>query len=320
MDAHRHPPISTSEQDVTSSAHPIRPPAPVHLSPPPPGPHAARRPVYIQPLRALRPPPHPALCSQHTSWLAATHLRAHSLPHPSSSNYAAMSSFFGSRSKHLPPGPPGLPILGNLTQIPSTEQWVWFHDISKKYGGYLVPPSSPFLFPFCPRGGVPVCGTGAVPDSGSGVGAATPCLAGAGARRASSRSAFAHVRGWRVHEISVRDLRAIAALCGRMGARPAPATSFFFRLCFCSHARVVFSTRAHVGMLLSTRMLMCLLCLRRRREHAACSEHDAHRAQLARGDRCALQQEGRAVLEQAAAEDGEPVRSPARTPERASKC
>ncbi|KAI0633181.1 cytochrome P450 [Trametes polyzona] len=45
-----------------------------------------------------------------------------------------MSSLFGSRSKHLPPGPPGLPILGNLTQIPSTEQWVWFHNVSKKYG------------------------------------------------------------------------------------------------------------------------------------------------------------------------------------------
>ncbi|KAI0673275.1 cytochrome P450 [Trametes maxima] len=44
-----------------------------------------------------------------------------------------MSPLF-SRSKHLPPGPPGLPILGNLTQIPSTEQWVWFHDVSKKYG------------------------------------------------------------------------------------------------------------------------------------------------------------------------------------------
>ncbi|KAH9851180.1 cytochrome P450 [Lenzites betulinus] len=45
-----------------------------------------------------------------------------------------MSPLFASRSKHLPPGPPGLPILGNLTQIPSTEQWVWFHEISKKYG------------------------------------------------------------------------------------------------------------------------------------------------------------------------------------------
>ncbi|KAI9058618.1 cytochrome P450 [Trametes sanguinea] len=43
-----------------------------------------------------------------------------------------MPSLFG-RSKHLPPGPPGLPILGNLTQIPSTEQWVWFYDVSKKY-------------------------------------------------------------------------------------------------------------------------------------------------------------------------------------------
>ncbi|KAI0350504.1 cytochrome P450 [Trametes cingulata] len=49
-----------------------------------------------------------------------------------------MSFLFGSRSKaqaqHLPPGPPGLPIVGNLTQIPSTEQWVWFHELSKKYG------------------------------------------------------------------------------------------------------------------------------------------------------------------------------------------
>ncbi|CDO76414.1 hypothetical protein BN946_scf184925.g1 [Trametes cinnabarina] len=44
-----------------------------------------------------------------------------------------MASLLG-RSKHLPPGPPGLPILGNLTQIPSTEQWVWFYNLSKKYG------------------------------------------------------------------------------------------------------------------------------------------------------------------------------------------
>ncbi|KAL1943430.1 hypothetical protein VTO73DRAFT_4505 [Trametes versicolor] len=45
-----------------------------------------------------------------------------------------MSFLFGSRSKHLPPGPPGVPIIGNLKQIPSNEQWVWFHNISKKYG------------------------------------------------------------------------------------------------------------------------------------------------------------------------------------------
>ncbi|KAI0369594.1 cytochrome P450 [Pilatotrama ljubarskyi] len=46
-----------------------------------------------------------------------------------------MSFLFGSRSKqHLPPGPPGLPIVGNLTQIPTTEQWVWFYELSKKYG------------------------------------------------------------------------------------------------------------------------------------------------------------------------------------------
>ena len=45
-----------------------------------------------------------------------------------------MTSFFGSSSKHLPPGPPGLPLIGNLTQIPKTEQWVWFYILSKKYG------------------------------------------------------------------------------------------------------------------------------------------------------------------------------------------
>ncbi|KAI8996229.1 cytochrome P450 [Trametes punicea] len=45
-----------------------------------------------------------------------------------------MALLFGSRSKHLPPGPPGLPIIGNLMQIPSTEQWVYFYKLSKKYG------------------------------------------------------------------------------------------------------------------------------------------------------------------------------------------
>ncbi|KAI0325964.1 cytochrome P450 [Cubamyces sp. BRFM 1775] len=45
-----------------------------------------------------------------------------------------MAPLFGSRSKHLPPGPPGLPILGNLTQIPSSDQWVYFYNLSKKYG------------------------------------------------------------------------------------------------------------------------------------------------------------------------------------------
>ncbi|RPD63543.1 cytochrome P450 [Lentinus tigrinus ALCF2SS1-6] len=44
-----------------------------------------------------------------------------------------LSSVFGSRNKHLPPGPPGLPVVGNLKDIPSTEQWKYFHEQSQKY-------------------------------------------------------------------------------------------------------------------------------------------------------------------------------------------
>ncbi|OBZ74966.1 O-methylsterigmatocystin oxidoreductase [Grifola frondosa] len=35
---------------------------------------------------------------------------------------------------HSPPGPTGLPFLGNLLQIPTDQPWVYFSDLSKKYG------------------------------------------------------------------------------------------------------------------------------------------------------------------------------------------
>ncbi|EKM56935.1 uncharacterized protein PHACADRAFT_93132 [Phanerochaete carnosa HHB-10118-sp] len=38
------------------------------------------------------------------------------------------------KAKHLPPGPPGLPFLGNLLQIPSTKQYVTFQNLGNIYG------------------------------------------------------------------------------------------------------------------------------------------------------------------------------------------
>lgn len=37
-----------------------------------------------------------------------------------------------------PPGPPGLPIVGNLWDIPRMPTWVAYRDWSKKYGEYLL--------------------------------------------------------------------------------------------------------------------------------------------------------------------------------------
>ena len=43
--------------------------------------------------------------------------------------------FIGRREKALPPGPPTLPIIGNLHQIPTKGSYLAFTDWSKKYGG-----------------------------------------------------------------------------------------------------------------------------------------------------------------------------------------
>jgi hypothetical protein len=36
-----------------------------------------------------------------------------------------------------PPGPSGLPLLGNALQIPDRKQWLSFHDWAKQYGDSL---------------------------------------------------------------------------------------------------------------------------------------------------------------------------------------
>ena len=41
--------------------------------------------------------------------------------------------------KVLPPGPPGLPVLGNVYDIPRTTPWVTYRDLTAKYGASPTP-------------------------------------------------------------------------------------------------------------------------------------------------------------------------------------
>ncbi|KAH9925321.1 cytochrome P450 [Fomitopsis serialis] len=42
-----------------------------------------------------------------------------------------------SRHRHLPPGPSGLPIIGNALQMPTRNEWVVFADLAKKHGDIM---------------------------------------------------------------------------------------------------------------------------------------------------------------------------------------
>ena len=44
---------------------------------------------------------------------------------------------------HLPPGPKGYPIVGNLLDLPPTHLWEKFGDWGKQYGGFRAPCNSP---------------------------------------------------------------------------------------------------------------------------------------------------------------------------------
>ena len=52
-------------------------------------------------------------------------------------NFACMeswSSFPPNVGLSLPPGPPGKPIIGNLLDLPTQQQWVGFSQLGKRYG------------------------------------------------------------------------------------------------------------------------------------------------------------------------------------------
>ncbi|PIL22734.1 cytochrome P450 [Ganoderma sinense ZZ0214-1] len=42
------------------------------------------------------------------------------------------------RSRHLPPGPPPLPITGNLFDIPKTRPWIGYRELSNEYGNLML--------------------------------------------------------------------------------------------------------------------------------------------------------------------------------------
>ena len=50
--------------------------------------------------------------------------------------YLWKTVFEAKRRLPLPPGPPPLPVLGNLLDIPRTAPWVGYRDMCKKYGTY----------------------------------------------------------------------------------------------------------------------------------------------------------------------------------------
>jgi hypothetical protein len=97
---------------------------------------------------------------------ATESLSATSVPHltPTSTSVlaaivavAVLYALTGKRSKaRLPPGPPGLPVVGNILDIPKSRPWVKFAEWTEKYGelrGGVFPESS--LYQRANRANVP---------------------------------------------------------------------------------------------------------------------------------------------------------------------
>jgi hypothetical protein len=48
--------------------------------------------------------------------------------------YLTVRSYVTSRRKPLPPGPRGLPLVGNVLDVPKTQEWLAFMEMARKYG------------------------------------------------------------------------------------------------------------------------------------------------------------------------------------------
>ncbi|KAF7369886.1 Cytochrome p450 [Mycena sanguinolenta] len=52
--------------------------------------------------------------------------------------YLAINSYINRRYKILPPGPKGLPLIGNLLDVPKTQEWLTFIEMSRKYDSDII--------------------------------------------------------------------------------------------------------------------------------------------------------------------------------------
>ena len=53
--------------------------------------------------------------------------------------WALVSDGAQKRNRHLPPGPKGLPIIGNFLQLPKDNEWEAFRDLGNIYGTSMYP-------------------------------------------------------------------------------------------------------------------------------------------------------------------------------------